>query len=323
MIQSYLYFGNKHCETNPVLDSIRQALEAGKGMVWMDLDKPTEEEFRLLAEFFKFHPLAIEDCANVRHHPKIEDYEDYLFMILHAPDLKSGTDQIRTHELDIFLGRNFVVTHHVEDIQSVEVIRQKCEKNPDLVMGKGTDFFLQALLDHLMESYEPMVEDFAEEISWAEEEVFFNPDSKFLKAVFSLKKDILYVRRIMAPQRDTILQLSKEGFPLISEKARVYFRDTYDLMFRIMDLIDVYRDLVNSTVDAYYILDSNRSNQVMKGLTVMASIMLPLSVIVGIYGMNFKFMPELEWRYGYHFVWGVMIATAALMLLIMKREKWI
>jgi magnesium transporter len=308
---------------NPSLETARKAIREASGMVWMDLDKPTPEEFKVLSEVFNFHPLTIEDCVNVRHHPKIEDYDDYLFIILHAPDLKSGTDQIRTNELDIFLGKHFVVTHHVENVASVAMMRERCERNPDTMMSRGTDFFLHALVDQLMENYEPIVEDLAEEISWGEEEVFYNPDEKFLKAIVDLKKNIFYIHRIMAPQRDTILHLSKGNSPLISERARIYFRDTHDLLYRIIDLINVYRERLNSLAETYLILDNNRMNQVMKGLTVMASIMLPLSFIVGIYGMNFKHMPELDWKYGYLFVWGVMIATVALILGFMKRKKWL
>lgn len=323
MIRTYLYRGNKHCDFDPPLEEIRKALQQGGGMLWMDFDKPTEEEFKLLGQFFNFHPLAIEDCVNVRHHPKIDDYDDYLFMIFHAPDLKSEGDRIKTNELDIFLGKNYVVTHHVEAVASVDGMKQKCEKSADLILGRGPDFLVHALLDQLMENYEPVVEDLAEEISWAEEEVFFSPDNKILKAIFDLRKDILYIRRIMAPQRDTILQLTKEGLSLVSEKARLYFKDTYDLMFRIMDLIDSYRDLLNGTVDAYLISDNNRLNQAMKGLTLVASIMLPPTFIAGVYGMNFNHMPELGWKYGYALAWILMIATVTVMLLILKKKKWL
>ncbi|MBI4550107.1 MAG: magnesium/cobalt transporter CorA [Candidatus Omnitrophica bacterium] len=322
MIRTYAYRGHRQCEADVSLEVVRNVLQEEKGMVWMDFDKPTEEEVKLLSQFFNFHPLAIEDCVNVRHHPKIDDYEDYLFMIFHAPDLSQSGQQVKTNEIDIFLGKHFIVTHHVENIPSIQTVRQKCEKNSDIVMGRGSDFFLQTLLDRIMENYEPLVEDLAEEVSWAEEEVFFNPDDKFLKAIFGLKKDILYVRRIMAPQRDTILQLSKEGSWLISEKARLYFKDVYDLLYRIMDLLETYRDLVNSTVDAYLIVDNNRMNRVMKDLTMMTAVMLPLTFITGIYGMNFKHMPELDWKLGYAFVWGIMLLTVALQLIIMKRKKY-
>ncbi|HNV85449.1 MAG TPA: magnesium/cobalt transporter CorA [Candidatus Omnitrophota bacterium] len=305
------------------LNSVREALQDPKALVWMDFDKPTEDEFRLFSDFFNFHPLAVEDCANVRHHPKIDDYTDYLFMILHAPDLKNETEQIRTCELDIFIGKNFVVTHHVKPISSVKIMQERCSKSPDLWMRKGADFFLYALLDHLMETYEPLVEDLGEEISWAEEEVFFNPDDKFLKAIFDIKKDVFYIRSLMSRQRDTISILSKERFAHISEKARLYFRDTCDVLIRFMDTINVYHERLNSTVETYLIFDNNRLNQVMKGLTVIASVMLPLTVITGIYGMNFRFMPEIQWEYGYFVVLGGMLLTATGTILFMRHKKWL
>ncbi len=322
MIQSFIYSGSKQCQANASLEMIQKALHENHGMVWMDFDHPAEEEVKLLSEFFNFHPLAIEDCVNVRHHPKIDDYDDYLFMIFHAPDLENKLDQLKTTELDIFIGKNFVVSHHAEPVAAVDTLKQKCEKNADLVMGKGADFFLHALLDQVMEAYEPVVENLAEEVSWAEEEVFYRPDDKILKAIFDLRKDVIFIRRVMAPQRDTILQLAKENSFLISEKARLYFRDTYDVMFRIMDLIDNYRELLNGTVDAYLIIDNNRMNRVMKDLTIISAIMLPLTFIVGVYGMNFKFMPELNWKHGYLFAWILMVGTVLLQILVMKKKKY-
>ena len=322
MIQSFIYNGNKQCQANASLEIIQKALHENKGMVWVDFDHPTEEELKLLSEFFHFHPLAIEDCVNVRHHPKIDDYDDYLYMIFHAPDFKNESDQLKTTEVDIFLGKNFVVSHHMDSISAIDTVKQKCEKSSDLVMGRGADFFLHTLLDHVMESYEPIVEDLAEEVSWAEEEVFYRPDDKVLKAIFDLRKDVIYIQRVMAPQRDTILQLTKDNSFLISEKARRYFKDTYDVMFRIMDLIGNYRDLLNGTVDAYLIIDNNRMNRVMKDLTAISAIMLPLTFITGLYGMNFKFMPELDWKWGYPSVWGLLALTVLIQILVMKKKKY-
>jgi len=167
------------------------------------------------------------------------------------------------------------------------------------------------------------VEDLGEEVSWAEQEVFYNPDDKFLKAIFGIKKDVFYIRGIMLRQRDTISTLSKEHFPHITEKARLYVRDTCDTMIRFMDLINVYLDRLNSTVETYLIFDSNRLNQVMKGLTVITAAMLPLTVITGIYGMNFKFMPEIQWEYGYFFALGIMALTATVTVIFMRRKKWL
>jgi magnesium transporter len=206
---------------------------------------------------------------------------------------------------------------------SIGQLLELCEKSPDTAMGKGADFFLHGLIDRMMERYLPMVEDLAEEISWAEQEVFYNPDEKLLSAIFNLKKDMIYIRRIMLPQRDTILQLSKGDYPLISEKARLYFRDTYDLLYRINDLIESYRDLVNSTIEAYLIMDSNRANKVMKALSVMAAIFLPLTVITGVYGMNFRYMPELDWKWGYPFAWVLMITVVTCLLVFMKKRDWL
>lgn len=323
MIYSVIYEREKPVVINPPLEAVRQALQDEKMFVWMDFFQASDEEFKLLADLFAFHPLAIEDCANARHHPKIDDYGDYLFMIVHAPDFDNELEQLRTSELDIFFGKNYTVTYHVKDISSVEVMKDRLQKNSIVWMKRGGDFFLHSILDHVMESYEPVVEDLGEEVSWAEQEVFFNPDDKFLKAIFGIKKDVFYIRNIMLRQRDTISTLSKEHFPYVTEKARLYMRDTCDALIRFMDLINVYHDRLNSTVETYLIFDSNRLNQVIKGLTVIASVMLPLTVITGIYGMNFKFMPEVEWEYGYFFALGIMALTAVVTIIFMRRKKWL
>lgn len=323
MIRSFLYTGSKDIDQDVPLDTIKQLLMEERGMLWIDLYQPTAEEFKILDETFGFHPLTIEDCKNLRHHPKIENYEDYLFLILHAPNGASTGTSIRTHELDIYLGPNYVVTHHAQTVASLDAVMKKCLSEPVKTLGRGSDYLLHMIVDILMESYDPMVEDLTEEIQWAEEEVFCNPDDKFLREVTGIKKNILYIRRIMARQRDTILRLSRADYPLISQELQIYFRDISDLLVRIMDALEGNRDLINSTIETYLIVDNNRLNQVMKGLTVMASVMLPLTVVTGIYGTNFKYMPEIDWKYGYIFFWGLMVFAAMGTLGLMRRNKWL
>lgn len=294
-----------------------------QGLLWVDFQDPSPQEISILSNPFAFHSLAIEDCLSLElQHPKIDDYEDYVFLIFHAVLPDFPLDITDTVELNIFVGRNFLVTYHRTAVKSLSRVWERKERD-ERVMSRGSHFLLYTLLDTLVDDYLPLLDRMDDIIDGIEREVFHNPTQETLSRIFSAKRDTLYLRRVLAPQREVLLRLSRGEFALIKEPAYIYFRDVYDHMVRVIDANDALRDLVNGALDTYLSVFSNRMNEVMKTLTIVATVILPLSLIAGIYGMNFQFMPELNWRYGYFAVLGIMLVVGAGMLLYFRRRGWL
>jgi magnesium transporter len=297
--------------------------EAEGALHWIDLEDPTVKEAAILENPFHFHPLAIEDCLSEVHHPKVDDYDDYLFFIVHGIRFDAPTDQFITRELDIFLGKNYLVTHHRGPMRSIAAARELCGKNLQAAMPRGVDFLIHQILDQMFEHYFPALDAIEDKIQLVQVEVFEKPTRETLERIFALKRDALQLRRICQPQREILHRLSRGEFKGISPKAAIYFRDIYDNLYRIVDASFTYQDLIQGTLDAYLTAVSNRLNETMKRLTVFGAVFAALTVITGVYGMNFDYMPELKWRYGYLMVWALMAAITAGLLVLFKKKEWI
>lgn len=290
---------------------------------WIDLEDPTVKEATILEDPFHFHPLAIEDCLAEVHHPKIDDYESYIFVIVHGIRFDAPNDQFITRELDIFLGKNYLITHHKGPMRSIGTLREQCSKNLVSSFPKGVDFLTHQILDLLFEHYFPNLDSIEDKVQLVQIEVFENPTRETLDRVFALKRDVLQLRRICAPQREIVNRLARGEFKSVSPRAAVYFRDIYDNLYRIVEASFSYQDIVQSLLDAYLSAVSNRLNETMKRLTVIGAIMAALTVITGVYGMNFEFMPELHWRFGYLFVWAVMGLVTGGLYYWFRKKDWI
>ena len=297
-------------------------LSAKETILWVDFDNPTETEVRLLSDIFNFHPLAIEDCLKESHHPKVDDYGEYLFIILHGIAVKKLEEGLFTEELDIFLGSNYLVTFHYEPRRSVSIPWQRCQQRLNLI-SRGTDFLLYHIVDTLVDNYTPVIEALDEKLDQIEEEVFSNPDKQTLNKIFGLRRDVLYLRRVILPQREVIYRLSRGEFDLVRKESAIFFRDVFDHLYRIADSIEAYRDVISGALEAYLSVSSNKLNEIMKVLTIITTIIMPLSLVVGIYGMNFEYMPELKWKHGYLMVWMIMIAIAGFLVWFFKKKKWL
>jgi magnesium transporter len=290
---------------------------------WIDLEDPTVKEATILEDPFHFHPLAIEDCLSEVHHPKLDDYDEYVFLILHGIRFDAPNDNFITREMDIFLGRNFLITHHQGPMRSISTTRELCAKNLVASFARGVDFLLHQILDQMFEHYFPNLDAIEDKIQLIQVEVFENPNRETLDRIFTLKRDVMHLRRICTPQREIVNRLARGEFKTISTRAAVYFRDIYDNLYRIVDASFQYQDLVQGTLDAYLSAVSNRLNETMKRLTVFGAIFAALTVITGVYGMNFEHMPELKWRYGYVMAWMIMVAAIAGLLYWFKKKEWI
>jgi len=290
--------------------------------LWVDFETPSESESAILSTAFNFHPLAIEDCIGESQLPKLDDYGDYLFIVVHGARRGDAPGTFNTVEVNFFIGKRYLVTFHPEQSRSIDQTKQRCQKN-SLTLSRGADFLLHEIMDGLVDNYFPLLDDFDEVIDELEREAFETASKTTLDRIFALKRDVTALRRVTAPQREIFNRLSRDPLSVISRRAAPYFRDVYDHLFRIADLAESYKDLSAGLMEAYLMVVSNRLSEIMKVLTLLATIMLPLTVITGIYGMNFDYMPELNWRYGYFAVLGVMGLVAGGLLLFYRKRKWI
>ncbi len=291
--------------------------------IWVDIQKPTQEDMQFIEKNFSFHPLAIEDAMTTIQRPKIDRYDNYLFIVLHAALLAPHKDKATSLEVDSFIGENYVVTVHLKPIPSISATWQRCMKHTG-IMSRGAAYLFYFLADALVDNYFPILEKLGKEIQRAEDNVLKDTNSGVLNKIFDLKENVLIFRRILGPQRETMNFIARGGYdPIIPKELSIYFRDISDLLARINDTLDTYREALTSATTGYMSVTSNKLNEIMKVLTIIATIMMPLTLITGIYGMNFRFMPEIDWRYGYFAIIGVMIILTIGMLAFFKKKKWL
>jgi magnesium transporter len=308
---------------NLPLSSLRSALADADGLVWVSIEKPDEEEItKVLVNQFHFHPLAIEDCQSRGYQtPKLDDYGEYLFIIAQAISSRDINNPHPTEELNIFLGANYVVSIFHTKMLPVEKLWKRLERDERLYQN-GSDFLCHALLDLLVDDYIPHLDELEEEIDIMEESVLSNPQPKILEKILDLKHYTMNLRRVVGPQRELINRLCRDDFPMIDQQSKMYFRDIYDHLVRLYDMMDSIRDMTTSALEVYLNATSLRLNEVMKALTIVSTIFLPLSFVAGIYGMNFEFMPELGWRWGYALIWGIFLMIFVGMITFFKSRKW-
>ncbi len=316
-------FGPRRLDLTPA--EMLDALEEAEGLLWVNLEQPTQAEIQsILHDTFHFHPLAIEDCLSQNYQPpKVDNFGAYLFIIVHALRPDFPLDQLDTMELNSFLGHNYLVTSFLSPTMSpVEGVWEQLERDERLTQ-RGADFLCHAIFDRLVDEYLPLLDRIDDEIDRLEDEVLAKPQPVLLGQILSLKHSLSMLRRIVAPQREVMNRLSRDDLAQIAPQNRIYFRDIYDHLVRLHDLSESVRDVITGALDTYLSVASNRLNEVMKALTIVSTIFLPLSFLAGVYGMNFDYFPELHWQYGYYVVWGVFIGIVSGMLWYFRRQGWI
>jgi magnesium transporter len=331
MVSAFIKFGDGRVSTDAAPANLVAALRDAKATFWVDIDKPTDEEYGLLDDVFGFHPLAIEDSIQYSQRPKIESYrhvgttctQGYFYMVIHGPDLETFREKVRTKELDMFVSERFLVTIHEETMRSVGEVRAKAEADPELVLDMGIDRILHNILDRLVDHYVPILEHLQEEIDGLEEQSVENPTPDVLHRIAAKKRELLNFRRIIAPQRDVIAQLTRGDVPFIRESTRVYLRDVLDHLVRAVELIELYRDIVVGARDIYMSSVSNNLNQVMKTLTVITVIALPLNLITGFFGMNFENLPGIHTQWAFWVTVGLMVTAIAVVITVLRARKWL
>ena len=299
-------------------------LKPGSGVwVWVDLSEPRPGETRILSDVFQFHELAVEDALTETHHPKVESYGEYLYLILHGIDFRESEHYFRTQDVDFFLGEQFLVTVHPGISRTLTEMRNVCGRN-HRALGEGPGPLLHRIVDAMVDHYRPEVDKLNERLDKLEEEIFEHPDASLAKQILDFKADVSSLRRVVLPQRDAVGRLARREFSIISESLAYRFRDVHDHLVRLVDEAMFFQDRVTSLLDAHLSQVSNQLNSVMKVLTIIATLFMPLTVLTGMYGMNVD-LPDLPGGDRAQFWWvlGMMIALSATMLRYFRRRGWI
>lgn len=294
------------------------------GVTWINVDTVTDMDIlKSLGKSYGLHELTIQDIANTDHRVKYEDFGDYLLIILKMLEYNTETASVEAEQLSIVLGDNFLLTFQEKPGDFFGEVRNETGMAESVVRKMGPDYLACRIIDVIVDNYFGTVEKFGEEIEEKEDELVNNPDRKVLASIQDVKKNMLRLRQYVWPVREILSNLEKKESSLIKDETIAYFRDVYDRLFEAMDLIETTREMVSDLIDIYLSSMSNRTNEVMKVLTVVATIFIPLTFIVGLYGMNFKYMPELDATWGYPAVLIFMLIVAVSMLIYFHRRKWI
>jgi magnesium transporter len=326
MIRSFVFNQGKLVGQDLDVDGLRLVL-FDKGLhVWVDLEASADEEAKeMLDGVFGFHPLAIEDCMTVSERPKVDEYDNYLFMVIHAVDY-TRTEEFRSTELNIFVGKDYVVTYHRDPIRSVAATVERVQKNAPAV-ARAPDRLTHTILDFLFENYRPVLEELSGEIAELEESVLKARSSDILKDVLHVKHEVQHLRAIIAPQREVLARFARGEFKFVRAHLVPYYRDLYDQLVRISDLADGYRDSLTNVLQVHLNLQQTQVNQVIKVLTVLATLALPIFIITSFYGMNVPHFPDYPPESGrvgeaYLWVFGVTAVWTAGLYWFLKRKGW-
>ena len=298
MIRSLYYGAEGVIQFDLTLDQIRSISEQNQGVLWVDLvEEDLQISEHILKDIFGFHPLAVSDALDEQHVPRVDDWSSYLYLVLHAPFIDSDlSEPLDTNELDIFLSKNYLVTYQAKKMSIVDRVWKTIQRD-DRYLKQGADHLFYKLADDLIADFLPLAEKMDVMIDNIEDRIFAEASQELLENIFTMKRSILQLRRIIAPQREVFNKLARGDDTIINQKERVFFRDIYDHLVRLHDLSESLRDLMSSTLDTYLSVINNRMNEVMKTLTVITTLFMPLSFLVSFFGMNFfaAKMPISSW----------------------------
>lgn len=287
MIRALCYMQDGGLQTDLTPTDFLKALENPDCFLWVDFEETSpDEDEPILRQTFGFHPLAIDDALQESHVPKLDDWGEYLYIVLHAVTFDHADHTLDTLELDIFVGNRYMVTHHDQPIAALDRVWSACQRD-QRYWRNGVDHLLYRLTDEVVTSYMPIVEQMDDEIDRVEDQVFGSPTPQTLERIFTIKRAVLHLRRIIGPQREVLNKLARDDYEVIDIKARIYFRDVYDHLVRLNDIIESLRDLIGGTLDTYLSVINNRMNEIMKTLTIITTLFMPLSFLTGFFGMNF------------------------------------
>lgn len=311
-----------HFDTSVNPQDISEIIKRKDQFVWLDMQDPQEQDITLLRDEFHFHPLAIEDATRAHERPKIDSYDGYYFLVFYAIHYDAANQRLHTHAMNLFVGVNYLVSVHQGAIPALEETIRRWQRNEE-EFGNDAGVLLYQLFDTIVDDYFPVIDQLAERVEDIEEQIFERFREEALQEVFGLKRDLLHVRRVVAPERDVLNILIRREVPIFERGTILYLQDVYDHIVRITDSIDTYRDLLSSALDAFLSVQSNRLNQIVKVLTIASIVLMSDALIAGIYGMNFEFMPELHWAFGYPWALGLMVVISVGLVAFFRWRKWL
>lgn len=274
-----------------------------------------------IGNLFDIHSLTLEDVLNTNQRPKFENLGHHFFIVVRM--IYQTTDDIVAEQVSMVVGPNFVITFQEAPGDVFEPVRDRIRSGKGKIRRMGSDYLAYALLDAVVDGYFPVLESLGDDVEHTEDSLMSSPDTETLQAIYRLRNEMIFLRRSVWPLRELVAGLARDDSPLIQEGTQRFFRDVYDHVVNVIDTIDSYRELVSGMLDTYLSSVSNRMNEVMKVLTIIATIFIPLTFIAGVYGMNFQHMPELGWRWAYPAVWGVMAGIAISMVAYFRRRRWL
>lgn len=327
MIRTLYFTVDKKLQTDLETEQIKTVLQSDAGLLWMDFEATAADiDEKLLTELFGFHPLAVDDALQETHVSKVDDWGGYLYIVL-SPVVfeKTNGSFLEIRELDVFLGKNYLVTHHDQSLTAIDRVWTASQRD-ERHISQGADHLLYRIIDEVVAQYMPVVEAIDDEVDSLESEIFSVPGPDVLSRIFSLKRSILQLRRIIGPQREVLNKLARDDFKVIDARARIYFRDVYDHMVRLHDLTESLRDLIGGTLDTYLSVINNRMNDIMKTLTVITTLFMPISFVASFFGMNY-FYPNVktdEWTNLPAFVvtLAIMVLLPTAMIAWVRRRGW-
>jgi magnesium transporter len=290
---------------------------------WINIDGVHQVDvIEKLGDHFVLHPLLLEDVVNTQQRPKLDEFDDHLFIVLKMFFFSEVENKLEGEQISFIVGSNFVISFQERQGDFFEQVRERLRKGKGRIRRKGSDYLAYCLIDAIVDSYYTILETLGEHIESLQEELVSEPKQEDLQIIQDLKRDMLFIRKSVWPLREVIGGLVRSESTLIKEDVLVYVRDVYDHVIQAIDTIETYRDMLSAMLDIYLSSVGNRMNEVMKVLTIIATIFIPMTFLAGIYGMNFKYMPELEWRYAYLVFWIVVSVVLIAMIAYFKRKKW-
>ncbi len=328
--------------------AISDVLQSRDNVVWLDIQAPSDEDVKLLREEFGFHPLAIEDATRAHERPKVDAYEHavlqhplgpddepplsqangetpgrqaYYFIVFYEAEFDAAHDHVKVEAINMFVGSNYLVTVHHGPTHNVQSTLARW-KAPDSPLGNTVGALVHAFLDAIVDDYFPLMDNVADRVEELEDTIFERFTEQAIQSIFGLKKDLLSMRRIVAPERDVLNVLLRRELPIFLPQDVAYMQDVYDHIVRVTDNIDTYRDLLSSALDSYLSIQSNYLNQIVKVLTIASIILMAASLVTGFYGMNFQHMPELSWGIGSLWALFLIVIITAGLAIYFKRKGW-
>ena len=322
---TYIDYNEDHFQEEQVetVDKVFQFSNTSTA-TWINFDGIYQlDTIEKIGKHFKIHPLVLEDIMNTGQRPKMEDFGDYLFIVLKMLHYDEKNDETKTEQVSLVLSSKYVLSFQEDEGDVFDSIRERIRTDRGSIRKRRADYLAYSLIDAIVDNYFMVLEKIGEKIEDIEDELIKNPTPAVLQTIHHLKRELIFLRKSVWPLREVISRLERWESPLIDKSIDIYLRDVYDHTIQVIDSLETFRDTLSGMLDIYLSSVSNRMNEVMKVLTIIATIFIPLTLIAGIYGMNFRYMPELESPWGYPMVYVVMLAVCAVMLVYFRRKKWL